>query len=70
MDLSINHRKALIEEYKKTLEFKETLRYRLNSETAKESSLSITEYWEIEDFLNNERLKAIELALADVEIDY
>lgn len=70
MDLSNNHRTALIAEFKKSLEFKETLRHRLNSETAKESSLCITEYWEIEDFLNNERLKAIELALSDVEIEY
>lgn len=69
MDLSKNHRTALVEELKKALELKETIKARINSETAKDS-LEFTEHCEIEDFLNNERIKTIESALVDVEIDY
>lgn len=69
MDLSKNHRQALLAELEEALKNKESLKAMLQSESAK-NSLDFAESIEIKDFLNKDRIKTIRAAIVDVEIDY
>lgn len=69
MKLSHHHRRALVSALKEALEKKDTLNHIGQSEAAK-NDLSFAESIEIDDFLNNERIKLIEASLCDEEINH
>lgn len=69
MELSMNHRKALLTDLKAAYKRKDVIKSCLESESAK-NSLAVAEQHEVEDYLNNKMIETIESALIDIEIDY
>lgn len=69
MRLTNNHRSALLAELEAALIEKETIKYILNSEAAKES-LQFSEATEIKEFLNNQKIEILRASIIDEEIDY
>lgn len=65
MELTKLHRSALLAALDKAKEEQRTANKMINSEDA-----LVSQYNEIEDYIANEKIKVIEQALIDNEIDY
>lgn len=69
MDLTPHHRSALIQKLRDALQKRDSIKARFNSQSAQDS-IEFAQATEVEDFLNGQRINAIEKALTDNKIDY